>query len=192
MFDQLSHFFQGAGNFLQSVGSFLGVAFGLSVFFPKIGDALLGRMLTGSIEKQKAFYSREIESHKLVLSTQLEEYKKDLAVQMEAEKQRMNLYFSEQKRKSDIHQRLVDEIRLRASEIIEESDSSQDSKYEKTSIFLHRISTYPSSLRQVFQSHLDQIGDLIEAPLSLMEDSFCDDVDALLFSLMEQIDKMEN
>jgi hypothetical protein len=183
MFDQIFHF-------LQGVASFMGGAVGLSMLFPKIGEAFLGRVFTGSIEQQKALYAHQLEAHKLTLSAQLEEHKKNLAIQIEAEKQGLTLYFADQKRQLDARQRFIEELRIGASEIISDSESDQDEKYRQVSMLLRRINIYPLQVRKIFRRNLDELSELIEAPLSLTTDSFCDDVDSLILKLIEQADSL--
>jgi hypothetical protein len=171
----LQHFY----SVLSFTGTCFSATLGLSIIVPKLGDALWGRILSGSLEKQRAAYNQQLEEQKAAYSQQLEEHKQELVI-----------YFSRKKVILDAHYQQLNELRCNAVEIYNSRISDPDLKYTTISFFLDQIETSSLLVRQALNSHFNAIYDFTEEPLCLVTEGFCDKVNNLIYKLICDIDEL--
>lgn len=173
--------------FAQFIGSIFGGIFGFAIIFPKVGEALIGRLVAGSIEHQKAVYAKDLETHKQAMATQLEAVKKDLLFQLDLDRQRLSL----DKTIIDLQRHYLNDIRIQTTMIYSEDVSDNEEKYRKVSGYIKYTRACSRYLTNNMKDKLSELYELIEEPSGLNSLSYCDRIDEQLLSIIDMIDSIQ-
>jgi hypothetical protein len=176
----------------HSIGELLSIVFGFAFAFalaiPKVGNAIIDRILSGTLERQKAHNAINLETHKTSLAKELEEVKKNLSVQLETNRQQLALLSSTQERILDFQKKCLDDIRSKAVKLYAKGECNTDNKYKHASFFVRHAMTYGKFVNKDLRDALIGLQEFIEAPLTLVDPNFCGDVDQKLLHLINIID----
>jgi predicted house-cleaning noncanonical NTP pyrophosphatase (MazG superfamily) len=176
----------------HSIGELLSVVFGfvfvLALAIPKVGEAIIGRILSGSLERQKAKYAENLETHKNLLAKELEEVKTNLSVQLDTNRQQLALLLSTKEQILHFQQKCLQDIRSEAAGLYAKGGGNSDEKYGYVSALVRNAMTYGGFINKDLRDELIGLLELIEEPLTLIDPNFCNDVDQKLLHLINVID----
>lgn len=165
----------------------VGGIFGFAIIFPKLGEVLIGRLVAGSIEHQKAVYAKDLETHKQAMATQLEAVKKDLLFQLDSDRQRLAF----EKIIIDSQRNYLYEIRSQAIKIYSEETLTNEDKYRIVSRFIKYTRTFSKNLTTDLKLKLSELYELIEETSGLNSLSYCDRIDEQLLSIIDIINSIQ-
>lgn len=176
-------------NLPQLVGNALGILFGLAIVFPKVGEAILGRLLSGSLEKQKAEFAQQLETHKAYLLIQIETIRTKNAEEVENFKAALAQKSAQTNKFLEYQQKIRQALRDQLLSLTQQRDIGVEATYFIASQICKNVFINRELLATQVCEAADRLDSYIESPLGLTDSGFEDRVHEICILLINAIDR---
>lgn len=176
----------------SSISNLFALLFGLAIIFPKVGEAILGRIISASLEKQKADYAKQLESHKAQLLIELETVKLKSLEQIEQFKSTLIQRNAETNRLLSLQQEKRKDFRSELHSLLHQDCEDTDADYKTARKFCTNSFLSSEFLPKTVNAELRKLDEYIEEPLSLTETDFGYRVRGFLSNSLVMLDRAES